>query len=100
MNPQMLRKLQKMQKDLQEQQENLKKTVFEGSAGGGMVTVLVTGAKEVQKVTIDKDVELEKDDLEMLEDTIVAALNDALKKVEKAEEEIAGSLTGGLPGFF
>lgn len=99
MNPQMMRKLQKMQKDLAEAQENLKKTVFEGSAGG-IVTVTVTGAKEVLSIKIDKDASLEADDLEMLEDTLVAAVNDALKKIEKAEEEMAGSLTGGFPGLF
>lgn len=104
MNPNMMRKLQKMQRELMEAQEKLKSTVFSGSAGGGMVTVEVLGTKEVVKVSIDKDASLESDDLEMLEDTIVAALNDALRKVEKQEEEITGSVAGGLgggiPGLF
>lgn len=81
MNQQAMMRLKKMQKQMMEAQEKLEATVFTGTAGGGMVTVEVKGNHEVVSVKIDPDALESKDDIEMIEDTIVAALNDATKKI-------------------
>ena len=78
MNPKMIRKLQKMQQEILKTKKELDETVFTGSAGG-MVTVEVKGNKEIVRISINKDASLEPDDLEMLEDTIVAALNNVME---------------------
>src|SRR6266478_9606381 len=86
--------IQQMMKQAQEMQERLQKQMaelrVEGNAGGGMVTVVVNGAKQIQSVTIDPEV-VSKDDVGMLQDLIVAAVNDAQRK---AEEELAKSMGG------
>lgn len=92
-------KLRKMQKQMQEAQARLEETVYEGTAGGGMVKVEVKGSHEVLSVNIDPDALESKDDIEMIQDTIVAALNDANKKLEKDAEETMGQFTGGFGGF-
>ena len=79
MNQQAMMRLKKMQKQMMEAQEKLESTVFQGTAGGGMVTVEVKGTHEVVSVKIDPDALESKEDIEMIEDTIVAALNDAIK---------------------
>src|SRR6266478_8495855 len=89
--------IQQMMKQAQEMQERLQKQMaelrVEGNAGGGMVTVVVNGAKQVQSVKIDPEV-VSKDDVEMLQDLIVAALNDAHRK---ADEEMSQKMGGLLP---
>jgi DNA-binding YbaB/EbfC family protein len=94
MNPQqiqqMMKQAQEMQTRLQKQMAELK---VEGDAGGGMVTVVVNGAKQVQSLKIDPEV-VSKDDVEMLQDLIVAAINDAQRK---ADEELASKMGGMLP---
>ena len=97
--------IQDMMKQAQQMQERLQKemtaTRVEGNAGGGMVTVLVNGAKQVQSVTIDPEV-VSKDDVVMLQDLIVAAINDAHRKADEAmAEKMGGMLPPGmkLPGM-
>jgi DNA-binding YbaB/EbfC family protein len=88
--PQMMKQAQQMQELLQKQMAELK---VEGNAGGGMVTVVVNGAKQIQSLKIDPEV-VSKDDVEMLQDLIVAAVNDAHRK---ADEEMAQKMGGMLP---
>jgi DNA-binding YbaB/EbfC family protein len=87
---QMMKQAQEMQNRLQKQMADLR---VEGNAGGGMVTVVVNGAKQVQSLKIDPEV-VSKDDVEMLQDLIVAALNDAQRK---ADDEMAQRMGGMLP---
>jgi nucleoid-associated protein EbfC len=87
---QMMKQAQQMQERLQKQMAELR---VEGNAGGGMVTVVINGAKQVQSLTIDPEVVL-KDDVAMLQDLIVAALNDAQRK---ADEALAQQMGGMLP---
>ncbi|RKY75822.1 YbaB/EbfC family nucleoid-associated protein [candidate division KSB1 bacterium] len=93
--------LQKLQKEMEELQTALEKMTVEGSAGGGMVTAVATGKQKLVSVKIDPEV-VDENDVEMLEDLITAAVNQALDKSrELANEEmqkIAGGLLGGLPG--
>ena len=95
MNQQQMMKLRKMQKQMMEAQEKLESTVFTGTAGGGAVKVEVRGDHEVVSVTIDP--EAAQDDLEMFQDMIVSALNDANKKVEAESQKLLGGF-GGLGG--
>ena len=90
---QMMKQAQQMQEQLQRQMADLK---VEGNAGGGMVTVIVNGAKQVQSLKIDPEV-VSKEDVEMLQDMIVAAVNDAQRKVEEAlKQKMGGMLPPGL----
>ncbi len=93
--------LQKLQKEMEEMQEALSKMTVEGSAGGGMVYVTANGKQHIVSVKIDPEV-VDKEDVEILEDLVAAAVNQALDKSrEMANEEmqkIAGGLLGGLPG--
>ncbi len=100
-NPQMIKKIQKMQEDLKKAQAEINASTFYGQAGGSVVKVAVKGTKEVLSIDIKKD-EVDLDDLEMLQDLIVVALNDAFKRVDKELEETIGSLTQGMkmPGMF
>lgn len=102
MNQAAMMKIRKMQKEMMENQKRIEETVFTGKAGGGMVMVEVTGAHEVKKVTIDKDCFESKDDIEMIEDSIVAAFNDAMKQIDAETEKSLGGLSGmpGLGGLF
>ena len=86
----MMKQAQQMQERLQKQMAELK---VEGNAGGGMVTVVVNGAKQVQSLRIDPEV-VSKEDVEMLQDLIVAAINDAQRK---ADDEMANKMGGMLP---
>ena len=85
-----MKQAQQMQERLQKEMTGLR---VEGNAGGGMVTVLVNGAKQVQSITIDPEV-VSKEDVGMLQDLIVAAINDAHRK---ADEEMAQKMGGMLP---
>ncbi|MCR5647275.1 MAG: YbaB/EbfC family nucleoid-associated protein [Acholeplasmatales bacterium] len=96
MNQQQMMRLRKLQKQMEEAQAKLEATVFKGTAGGGVVTVEVKGNHEVVSVTIDP--EAAKDDIEMVQDMIVIALNDAIKKIEAESSKIMGGFGGGL-GF-
>ena len=95
---QMMKQAQQMQERLQKQMAELR---VEGNAGGGMVRVVMNGAKQVQEVKIDPEV-VSKDDVEMLQDLIVAALNDAQRKADESlQQQMGGMLPPGLkiPGF-
>ncbi|MDZ7294585.1 MAG: YbaB/EbfC family nucleoid-associated protein [candidate division KSB1 bacterium] len=93
----LLKQAQKMQEQMQKAQEALATLRVEGTAGGGMVRAVVTGTYEVVEVKIDPEV-VNAEDVEMLEDLIVAAVNQAVQKVrEKAAEEM-GKITGGVGG--
>ena len=89
---QMMKQAQQMQERLQKQMAELK---VEATAGGGMVTVVVNGAKQIQSITIDPEV-ISKEDVEMLQDLIVAAVNDAHRKVD---EEMSQKVGGMIPGL-
>ncbi len=89
-------KLRKLQKQMEEAQAKLEATVFKGTAGGGVVQVEVKGNHEVVSVTIDP--EAAKDDIEMVQDMVVIAMNDAIKKIEEESSKIMGGFGGGL-GF-
>ena len=99
MNAGMMNKLRKMQKELLDTQKKLEATEFVGTAGGGMVKVTVLGNKVVLKVEIDKDAVTGPEDVEMVEDTVVAAINDAFNKVDKETERVLAPLQAGLGGF-
>jgi DNA-binding YbaB/EbfC family protein len=91
----MMKQMQKMQKKMAEAQEELAEKKIEGSAGGGMVTVVVTGNKEVVDVIIKPEA-VDPDDVEMLQDLVLAATNDALKKVEELTNSTMGQFTKGM----
>lgn len=91
----MMKKMQKMQKEMLEAQEALNVQQFEGVAGGGAVKVTLTGKREVVDVNLDASV-VDPDDIEMLQDLIVVATNEALKKVEDTTNSTMGKFTQGL----
>ena len=96
----MLRQLQRMQEQISKAQQEIEEATVEASAGGGAVTVVVSGQPKVQSVKIEPEA-VDPDDVEMLEDLIAAALNEALEKVRTMQAERFGSVAGGLdlPGL-
>ena len=95
---QMMQQAKEMQDRLQKQMADMR---VEATAGGGMVTVVITGTKQLQSIRIDPEV-VSKDDVEMLQDLIVAAINDANRKVDEQLGQSMSGLMGGLkiPGLF
>jgi nucleoid-associated protein EbfC len=93
----MLKQVQKMQADMEAAQEQLKDEVVEASAGGGMVTVKVSGDLEVKGVTIDPEA-VDPDDVELLQDMVLAATNEALRSAQALASEKLGGIAGGLGG--
>jgi DNA-binding YbaB/EbfC family protein len=91
----MMRQMQKMQADMAAAQEELAAAEIEGSAGGGMVKAVVNGTGELRSISISKDV-VDPDDVEMLEDLVVAAVADALRTSKAMQEQRMGAATGGL----
>lgn len=100
MNHDMLRQLQRMQAQITKAQQEIEESTVEASAGGGAVTVVVSGQPRLQSIKIAPEA-VDPDDVEMLEDMIAAALNEALEKVRTMQAERFGSVTGGLdmPGL-
>ncbi len=96
----MMKKVQKMQNDIVKMQEELKQRTFETTVGGGAVTVVVSGKKELQSIKIDPAA-VDPEDVEMLEDLIVSAVNEGMRKVEEVSEKEMAKITGGmkLPGM-
>ncbi|MCS6779049.1 MAG: YbaB/EbfC family nucleoid-associated protein [Geminicoccaceae bacterium] len=92
----MLKEAQKLQQRMQEMQQRLAETEMTGSAGGGLVTVTMSGKGELKKVTIDKSL-VDPNEVEILEDLIVAAANDAKAKLEAEVAQEMQKMTGGLP---
>lgn len=95
----MMKQIQKMQDEMLKAQAELEEKEVEATAGGGAVKVTVSGKKMITSVKIDPDV-IDEDDVEMLEDLIMATCNEALSKVEEMTESQMGKLTGGIPGLF
>lgn len=91
----LMKQAQKMQRQMEESQKELETKEFTATAGGGAVEVAVTGKKEVIRVTLDKEV-IDPEDKEMLEDLIMAAVNEAMKKAEDASAESMSKMTGGM----
>ena len=91
----LMKQAQKMQKQMEESQKELEEKEFTAAAGGGAVEVIVSGKKEITSVKLKEEV-VDPDDIEMLEDLIMAATNEALRKVEEASANTMSELTGGL----
>jgi DNA-binding YbaB/EbfC family protein len=96
----LMRQAQKLQEEMMKAQEEAKKKTVEATAGGGMVTVVANGASEIVSIRIEKDV-VNPDDVEMLQDLILAASNEALRRAQEMVSEEMSKLTGGLnvPGM-
>ena len=96
----MVKRMQKIQEDMAAAQSEIEQSTFEASSGGGAVKVEMSGKKELLTVKIDKEV-VDPDDVEMLEDLIVAAVNEVIKNVDDKMESTMSSITGGLniPGL-
>ena len=94
---QLMKQAQKMQQQLMQAQEQLGKTEVQGTAGGGLVTATVTGSGEVLSIKIDPKA-VDPDDVESLEDLVVAAIRDASAQAQQLQETTMGPLTGGLGG--
>ena len=95
---QLLMQAQKMQQDMLAAQEALKSEVVEASAGGGMVTVEVTGDLHVKSIKIDPQA-VDPDDVELLQDMVMAAVNEALRSAQELAESKLGGIAGGLGGL-
>ena len=95
----LMKQAQKMQRQMEENQKALQEKEFTASAGGGAVEVTISGKKEVTKVKLAEEV-VDPEDIEMLEDLIMAATNEALHKVEEESAAVMSKLTGGLGGGF
>ena len=93
-----MKQAQRMQRQMEEQQAELESKEFTASAGGGVVEVTVTGKKEITKVKIDPEA-VDPEDVEMLEDMIVAACNEALRKCEEETQAQMSKITGNLGGM-
>ena len=93
---QLMKEAKKMQADLEKTQEDLAGREFEATTGGGAVTIKVSGAKQVKEIKISKDV-VDPDDVEMLEDLILGCVNEALRKVDAAQNVEMGKFN--IPGF-
>ncbi len=97
----MLKKVQKMQADMMKLQEELKSRTVETTVGGGAVSVVVSGKKELKAIKIAPSA-VDPEDVEMLEDLIISAVNEGMRKVDEMTEKEMGKVTGGmkLPGMF
>ncbi len=94
----LMKQAQRMQRQMEEKTKEMESKEWEGTAGGGAVKVRVTGKKEIVSVKLAEEV-VDPDDIEMLEDLIVAATNEALRQMEKESSQMMESLTGGLSGM-
>lgn len=99
----LMKQAQKMQRQMEEQAKEMETKEFKATAGGGAVEVTVSGTKQVTKVKLSEEV-VDPDDIEMLEDLIVAATNEAMEKVDaessSAMSKFTGGMGGGMPGMF
>lgn len=98
---QMMKQVKKMQEQMMKAQEELGTKSIEGSAGGGVVTVIVNGHKKLQNIVIKPEA-VDPEDVEMLQDLILTAVNDAMSKAEELANKDMGKFTGGMniPGLF
>ncbi len=97
----MLKQVQKMQKEMEKAQAELEEKEFEVTAGGGAITIKANGKREILDIEIKPEV-VDPDDVEMLQDLMVAAVNEVLRKVEETASKDMGKFTGGMnvPGLF
>jgi DNA-binding YbaB/EbfC family protein len=97
----MLKQAQKMQQEMQKIQEEIDKMEFEVSVGGGAINVKITGKKEIKEIALKPEV-VDPDDIEMLSDLLVAAVNEAIRKADEASSAAMKKVTGGMgmPGMF
>ena len=95
----LMKQAQKMQKQMEEQAKEMEEKSFTATAGGGAVEVTISGKREVTKVKLDEEV-VDPDDIEMLEDLIMAAVNEAIRTVEENTTQQMSKITGGLGGLF
>jgi len=95
MNANMIRQAQKMQEDLMKMQTEMEDMSYTAKSGGGVVTAVVTGKRELSELIIEPDA-VDPEDVEMLQDLIVAAVNEAMRKAENSMNESMSKLTGGL----
>lgn len=96
---QLMKQAQKMQKDMEKSQKELESKIYESSVGGGALTVKLNGKKRLTEVNIDPDV-VDPEDVEMLQDLVLTAINNAIAMAEEDSEKVMGKLAGGLPGMF
>lgn len=96
---QLMRQAQKMQQDMEKAQQELADTQLEASAGGGMVICTVTGMKEIVSLKINPEI-VDPEDVEMLEDTVLAAVREAVAKAEELYKNKMGAIVGGMGGLF
>lgn len=94
----LMKQAQRMQRQMEEGQKELETKEFTASAGGGAVEATVSGKKELLKVTLSQEV-VDPEDVEMLQDLILAAVNEAIRQAEEASAELMGKMTGGLGGL-
>lgn len=97
----MIKQAQKMQEQMMKMQEELENKTYESASGGGAVKVVFDGKRELKEVTISPEV-VDADDVDMLQDLIIAAVNEGLRQIEEDSTSQLGSITGGLniPGLF
>ncbi len=95
----LMKQAQRMQRQMEESQKEMETKEFKATAGGGAVEVTVSGKKEVLKVTLSEEV-VDPDDIEMLQDLIVAATNEAMRQVDDANAAMMSKMTGGMGGGF
>lgn len=95
----LLKQAQQMQKQMEVAQNELSEMKFEATSGGGMVTAVVCGSKELLSVKIAPEA-IDPDDIEMLEDMVVAAVREAMDKADKESQEKMGKFSAGMPGMF
>ena len=95
----LMKQAQRMQRQMEESQKELETKEFTASAGGGAVEVTVSGKKEVLKVTLSEEV-VDPDDIEMLQDLIIAATNEAMRQADEANAAMMSKMTGGMGGGF
>ena len=95
---QLMKQAQKMQRQMEEQAKEMETKEFSATAGGGAVEVTVSGSKKILKVKLDEEV-VDPDDIEMLEDMIMAATNEALRQIEELSQASMAKITGGLGGL-
>lgn len=98
LNPKMLKQIEQMQANMVKAQEQLGEERVEGTAGGGAVLVVMNGHQEVQSLTIDPEF-VDPEDVETLQDAVLAAFNDAQRKAQNLAQQRLGAVTGGLPGL-
>ena len=95
----MMKKVQKMQEDMKKMQEELKTRTVEASVGGGAVTVVMNGEKIIESLKLNPTA-VDPEDVEMLEDLVLSAVNAAMQMADEDAEKVMGKIAGGMPGLF